>query len=144
LRTSGLGPNFLIEMIGVNPTGRIVMRDFGDTYALGDFFQASGRRDFLANWAQDNITFGQVNVSVGILHGNTMPTWMRDEHYQFWGVEFYRVFELELSAITGIPRDQLVAPMSRNGFYFHKYYSTGSAGWADYFRSLKPASGAAR
>jgi len=130
--------NFLIEMIGVNPTGRIVMRDFGDTYALADFFQASGRRKFLENWAQDNITYGELKVSVGILHGNTMPTWMTEPVYSAWGRDFYNVFEREFAAITGIPREQVTSQMSQNGRYFSKRYSTDTSGWSRYLRALSP------
>ena len=120
------------------------MRDFGDTYALADFFQASGRRDFLQNWAQDNITHGQLTVSVGILHGNTMPTWMTESIYSSWGRDFYNVFEREFAAITGIPREQVTAQISQNGRYFNKRYSTGTSGWERYLRGLSPSTGAVR
>jgi hypothetical protein len=129
--------NFLIEMVGVNPTGRILMRDFGDTYALAGHFKASGRADFLKRWETDNITTN-FDVSVGVTHGNTPPRWLNETTYKKWGRDFYATFEDEFSSLTGIPAAELQATRARrNGAYFSKEYDTSTAAWKSYFEKLR-------
>jgi hypothetical protein len=131
--------NFLIEMVGVNPTGRIVMRDFGDTYAMKDFFKAMGMDEFLRGWEGHNIIRGRLHVGVGVLHGNEMPSWISNSVYNRWGQSFYQTFEAEFSALTRIPVSSLNSgsPFSRSGRYFSRDYSTSQAGWREYFERLR-------
>ncbi len=129
--------NFLIELDqNMKPTGRIVIRDFGDSYALKEWFVAKGKTDFLANWEDDNILSGNLHVSIGILHGNTFPTWMNDTQYNVWGNDFYGAFEDEYSSETGIPKKQLAEELSRSGRYFSKDYPDYTPGWKRFLRSL--------
>ena len=54
--------NFLVELDkNFKPTGRIVVRDFGDSYAMEEWFQALGQLDFLKRWEQDNIVRGEAS-----------------------------------------------------------------------------------
>lgn len=130
--------NFLIEMVGVVPTGRIVLRDFGDSYVLSDFFSAAERRDFVRLWPEDNVTNGSLHVSIGTLHGNEMPPWINAQTYRKWGREFYQVFESEFAAQTGIAEWELrKAEFTQKGRYFNKSYSTRTPGWRKFLKGLK-------
>ncbi len=129
--------NFLIEMVGINPTGRIVLRDFGDTYAMAEFFEATGNTSFLKRWDNGNIMRKSLEASIGILHGNKMPSWMSNASYKDWGVDFYHAFEAEFAVQTGVPQSLLnETAMTRNGYYFSKSYSTKHPRWKAFFERL--------
>jgi len=129
--------NFLIELdSNMKPTGRIVIRDFGDTYALKEWFVAKGLTKFLANWDADNVLAGDMDVAIGILHGNRFPDWMNDAEYKHWGNDFFAAFESEYSKDTGVPRSELQQPMVQNGLYFAKDYSDKGPGWKTFFKRL--------
>jgi hypothetical protein len=129
--------NFLIELDqDMRPTGKIVIRDFGDSYALKEWFVAKGKMDFLANWESDNIVAGKLRVSIGILHGNSFPSWIDDVQYNVWGGDFYAAFEDEYSRDTGISKKQLSQELERSGRYFRKVYPDNTSGWKRFLRSL--------
>jgi hypothetical protein len=129
--------NFLVELDSkMKPTGKIVFRDFGDTYAFAPFFQKSNEGDFLKKWESDNV-LKQLDVGIGIIHGNTPPSWLSDDQYNAWGTDFYKQFEAEYSRISGVPLSDLQATLSRNGDYFGKDYTAkADKGWNDYFATL--------
>ncbi|MEK2689132.1 hypothetical protein [Bdellovibrio sp. GT3] len=94
--------NFLVELDAkMRPTGKIVLRDYGDTYLTQDFFDKVGRTDITKAWEQSNLKKGYASVSVGILHGNEPPTWMSIETYNQWGKDFFAEFEREIKIQTG-------------------------------------------
>jgi hypothetical protein len=115
--------NFLVELDEKSrPTGKIVLRDYGDTYLTQDFFERVGRVDITRAWEQSNLVRGAVSVSVGILHGNTAPSWLPEVVYNQWGIDFFKEFEKEFARETGV---QLVnnSKPGANGMYRNKGYS---------------------
>ncbi|MFS4461139.1 hypothetical protein [Bdellovibrio sp. HCB2-146] len=124
--------NFLVELDSKNkPTGKIVLRDFGDTYLNKEFFQAVGRNDILTAWEQSNIKQGYIPAAVGILHGNKAPSWMEmnatydiptKDSYNQWGKEFFFEFGQEIEKQTGV---KLTASAPRrSGNYVQSALST--------------------
>lgn len=125
--------NFLVELDNKNrPTGKIVLRDFGDTYLSKEYFEAAGRTDILTAWEQSNIKSTYTPMAVGILHGNTPPTWLdaktnyfSKKSYDQWGREFFTEFEKEFTKQTGVkltPYND--TGVRRNGNYFQNPYKT--------------------
>ncbi|WP_413290319.1 hypothetical protein [Bdellovibrio sp. HCB337] len=127
--------NFLVELDAKNrPTGKIVLRDYGDTYLSTEFFTAAKRTDILKKWEQDNIKVGEMKVAVGILHGNKAPTWMemqkdttKNSSYDQWGRDFFAEFEKEFARQTGVNLGALQDKPERAGNYIRQYYSTTDA-----------------
>lgn len=122
--------NFLVELDAKNrPTGKIVLRDFGDTYLSNEFFEAVKRTDITKAWEQSNLLKGYMSVSVGILHGNTAPSWMdidakkvTKNNYNGWGLDFFKEFEKEFARQTGVQLNSSKPHVSRNGLYLNKGY----------------------
>lgn len=129
--------NFLVELDGnLKPTGKIIIRDFGDSYATQDFFAAKGRMDFIAKWEADNVIKGEIPMAIGVLHGNEMPSWIDNEEYMKWGREFFEEYEQELARLTGVPRAELKEQLYVSGRYFSKSYSAKSPAWNAYLKGL--------
>ncbi|UYL08619.1 hypothetical protein B9G69_016370 [Bdellovibrio sp. SKB1291214] len=106
--------NFLVELDEkMRPTGKIVLRDYGDTYLNEEFFEKVKRTDILKAWEQSNLLKGFTQVGVGILHGNTAPSWMPLETYNKWGVDFFQEFEKEFKIQTGVEFVNKNAPSYR-------------------------------
>jgi hypothetical protein len=129
--------NFLIEMIGIKPTGRIVIRDFGDCYVLEDYLKAVGREDLLQLWPKDHVNEGVLVSEIALLNGNEMPRWMGEVTYERWAADFYAAFEAELAARTGVPLEPLARmPLHRhrNSPFFEKSYRVGDEPWRRFFR----------
>lgn len=110
--------NFMVELDERNkPTGKIVLRDFGDSYLYEKFFKAIKRMDLINIWEQGNILRNDVGMTVGTLHGNTPPTWIdfvndskSTRSYDQWGRDFFAEFEAEVKRQTGIdiqPRSEI-------------------------------------
>lgn len=124
--------NFLVELDEKNrPTGKIVLRDFGDTYVSADFFKAVGRADIVEKWEQDNLLNGRMSVAVGILHGNEAPAWIDTmfnskiaNSYNNWGSDFFKEFEAEFQRQTGVDISANNKTKEyRSGYYISKSYS---------------------
>jgi len=132
--------NFLIELdANKRPTGRIVIRDFGDTYAFQEYFEALGYERFLKLWERENIVKGKLQISIGLLHGNTPPSWLPLSKYNQWGKDFYATFEREFSRITGISAEtmnRVFLSVPQTHSYFNKSYPIG-ADAAPHFASMK-------
>lgn len=128
--------NFLVELDkNWKPTGRIVFRDFVDGYAQDDFLKAADQSAFLKTWDPDNISRGDLNAAVGIMHGNEYPSWLNDKTYKKWGSDFYAAYEAEFSKLTGISTAELKkTELTQSGRYFGKYYDVGSAAWKKYLK----------
>lgn len=115
--------NFLVELDEKSrPTGKIVLRDYGDTYLTQEFFDKVGRTDITQAWEQSNLIRGATSVGVGILHGNTAPSWLPETVYNQWGVDFFKEFEKEFHRETGVQLVNNSKPAAR-GMYRNKGYS---------------------
>lgn len=123
--------NFLVELTAdYKPTGRIVLRDFGDTYLSTEFFEAFKRTDILSKWEQGNVKKKSIFIGVGILHGNLAPSWIstvsNDESkasYDQWGRDFFAEFNKEFKRQTGRKLTALLQNPLRSGLYFDQKYS---------------------
>lgn len=128
--------NFLVELDkNMKPTGKIVLRDFGDMYVQTDLLRALNRPEFIAKWEQGNLHTGKLDVAVGIMHGNTPPSWLSDSEYRGWGVDFFKAFEAKFSSLTGVPVEELAGEqMAEQGSfsYFSKNYRTKTVAWNKY------------
>lgn len=111
--------NFLVELDERNrPTGKIVLRDFGDSYLYEMFFKAIKRMDLIEIWEKGNILRGEAGMTVGTLHGNKPPAWIdfvndqkSAQSYDQWGRDFFAEFEAEVKRQTGIdiqPRSDIL------------------------------------
>lgn len=126
--------NFLVELDANNkPTGKIVLRDFGDTYLISDFFEAIKRTDILKVWDQHNLRRGYIPMQVGILHGNKAPNWIDMvgngvNSYNKWGVEFFKEYEKEFLRQTGVnlKLSDPVTQVSRKDAYIQSPYKLTS------------------
>lgn len=118
--------NFMVELDAeYKPTGKIVMRDFGDTYLSKEYFAAAKRPDIPVKWEVDNVKEKYLPVSVGILHGNKSPSWMdmandlnANRSYDQWGRDFYTAFANEFEKQSGV-RVQM-SGMRRSDAYMSK------------------------
>lgn len=127
--------NFLVELDEKNkPTGKIVLRDFGDTYLTEDFFKAVKRTDISKGWEQSNLKKGVIPMGVGILHGNTPPSWIDTRNntqlvnsYDQWGREFYAEYEKEFKRQTGVTLKAASVEPKRGGMYMQKLYDVTDA-----------------
>jgi hypothetical protein len=132
--------NFLIELDqNFRPTGRIVFRDLGDLYANSEFFKAIGNEEFLKRWEAGNVLKGFIPIGQGVLHGNEKPSWISEAQYNAYGKTYFLELEKEISRLTGIPIEQLLAdgPYRRNGNYFTKSYVLDKPGWKLYLKHMK-------
>jgi hypothetical protein len=136
--------NFLVELDPkMKPTGRIVLRDLGDTYLLADFANNTKYKYLLPLWEDGNVKNGRLQSAVGLLHGNKPPVWMSAGEYESYGKNFYTAFEKKFSEMSNIPATELaqtrmnVTPFS----YVSKTYPTTSATWKNYLKYANCLSG---
>ncbi len=136
--------NFLVELDkNKKPTGKIVFRDYGDTYLSEDFFTAIGRPDIPQRWELQNVLKDRFSISVGILHGNKAPSWINPlqdleskESYNQWGRDFYSEFSSEFSNQTGV---SLTSPSThlRAGMYFQKRFDLNDKNGLEFMELVK-------
>lgn len=140
--------NFLVELDNnFKPTGKIVFRDLGDSYAAQEVIEALGQTKLLKIWERGNMLKGRIMIAQGVLHGNSKPSWISEKQYNAYGTAFFIEFEKELSRVTAVPLQQLFAdgPFSRSGDYFSKDYSFGGkSGWIDYLSTIGKTHGLVR
>lgn len=130
--------NFLIELdSNYRPTGKIVIRDFGDSYLCKDIVVAKGFPEIPANWTPKYVKEGVVKITVGIMHGNTYPVWLSDEKYEQWGEEFFTEYQKEFSRLTGIPKIALKANNGPNGAYFSGRYKIQGEHWETFITQIE-------
>ncbi len=136
--------NFLVELDkNMKPTGRIVLRDLGDTYLLADFANNTKYKHLLPLWEDGNVHVGKVQSAVGLLHGNKPPEWMNANDYERYAKNFYTAFEKKFSEMSNIPVAELrqtemyVSPFS----YVGKTYPTTSQSWKNYLKFANCLSG---
>lgn len=127
--------NFLVELDkDMKPTGRIVLRDFGDSYLLEGFFKQTKYAHLLNIWEEGNV-LKQAHISVGLLHGNKAPSWMSKKNYERYAINYFHEFEKKYSEITAIPADYLSkTALSGHTFsYYQKSYNTNNENWKKLF-----------
>lgn len=129
--------NFLVELDReMKPTGRIVLRDLGDSYVLDDFVKNTKFAWITKNWEEGKVQTGKINTGLGLLHGNTPPKWLTALEYKEYHWEFYRTFEKHFSEITGIPTSELIKGESKDILfsYTRKAYNTTTPGWKNFLQ----------
>jgi hypothetical protein len=100
--------NFMIELDAqLRPTGKIVLRDFGDSYLFEQFIEKTQYQDLIPLWDTNNITKNHLDVSVALMNGNVLPSWLSLDEYFDWGDEFFEEFEESFSKFAGIPKSSL-------------------------------------
>jgi len=123
--------NFLVELTAdYKPTGKIVLRDFGDTYLSTEFFEAFKRTDILSKWDQGNVKKNAMSIRVGILHGNKPPSWIStvsddksNASYDQWGRDFFAEFNKEFKRQTGRKLTARLKTHMRGGLCVEQKYS---------------------
>lgn len=136
--------NFMIEFDeNLKPTGKVVLRDFGDAYLSKDFISQTARKDILDIWEADNVVKGRFPTAVGLLHGNRAPSWLSPEDYKSYSDEFYKVYEKRFSDLTGISESTLQSTrMSHNTYsYSSKSYPVNNDEWKRLFKYSNCMSG---
>ena len=138
--------NFLIELDSqYRPTGKIVLRDFGDAYLHREFIKNTDYAHLLDIWEQKNILSKRFQVSVGLLHGNSPPDWLTPNDYNRWAKDFFNIYESKFSEITAISLNQLkqnTLYQSANEFsYYSKSYPTTSTHWKRFIEYANCLSG---
>jgi hypothetical protein len=136
--------NFLIELDkNMKPTGRVVLRDLGDSYILTDFAEKTKFSKIATIWDQDNVLWGHTISKVGLLHGNTPPSWLSKTRYREYGKNFFNAFEQRFSELSGIPVSELSRePMDISDYsYIEKNYKTTSSSWKKFFMNANCMNG---
>lgn len=129
--------NFLVELDrDMKPTGRIVLRDLGDSYILEDFIKNTQFSWVIKDWDPNFIQQGKITTGVGLLHGNNPPSWMNGMDYKEFQWGFYRNFEKHFAEITGVPSNDLLRTESKEILwsYARKTYATTSPQWKKFIQ----------
>lgn len=118
--------NFLVELDHeMRPTGKIIFRDTGDVYVSSKYTQALGS-DLAKHWPSDNVRPDLSNV-VGIMHGNTKPSWLTEDIYKQWAVDFYKEFDSHFSRMTGMSEKSIIAHSRSFGTVIDKQHNVGKS-----------------
>ncbi len=101
---SAHGQQFAIEIDKNLKPGRIVLRDFNDSFALVPFFskRMKRNRNFLDKWL-NHYKKKNLEVRFGAFKGSGAPAWMSPDDMRRAKDLFFREFEKTYSKITGIP-----------------------------------------
>lgn len=131
--------NFMVELDkNLKPTGRIVLRDFGDAYVIQAIVEQTTHADLIDIWDADHVVkTGKATQYIGILHGNTAPGWLSADNYIGWTDSFFENYDRRFSQLTNI--DEAVfnqIPVSKNysGFsgYANKVMDLTKPDYAEY------------
>ncbi len=129
--------NFLVELDkDMKPTGRIVLRDLGDTFLLEDFVKNTKFAWLAERWNPKYLQQGKITTGIGLLHGNNPPSWMTGTEYKEYQWGFYKTFESRFAEITGIPYNELLKTDSRERVwsYAQKTYKADSPSWKKFIQ----------
>jgi hypothetical protein len=138
------GQNFMVELDkNEKPTGRVILKDLGDSYLLKEYFEAVGRTDITNSFYQENVLSRYVPVAIGLLHGNSAPSWLSLSTYGAWGQDFFKEFNLTVSQLTNIPVEQLIKDVRINTttFGYHQGHLAISVGLRKFLDELKASKG---
>ncbi len=139
--------NFMVELDSeMKPTGRIVLKDLGDSYLLEDFVKNTNFAWIMKDWEDGKVVKGQINTAIGFLHGNEGSSWLRGLEYKEYGWNFFRYFEKKFSALTGIPQSELIKTDSKDVLYSYtrKIYPTTSEAWKKFAQYANCMNGEAK
>lgn len=101
---SGHGQNFLLELDqDKQVTGKFIFKDFADAYVSADYYKDSYSYRFMRDFTADNVKKNYFEVSVGLLHGNVVPSWIDEDDYLKLNRILFDHFGEEFSKITTIP-----------------------------------------
>lgn len=138
--------NFLVELDAqMRPTGKIVLRDFGDAYLLENYFKAIGRPEITRAWEQANVMQDKLKVSVGVLQGNQEPAWLKlandsasNSSYYQWGRDFHATFKAEFAKQTGINLQATAVQVSeKNPKYIGRFFQFNTVSGMEYLNLVK-------
>lgn len=129
----------------MRPTGRIVLRDPGDSFLFRSFFEKTGQTGLLKQWVPDYIK-PNLHVSIGLLRGTPPPSWLDSftpsivpNNYRDYFSTFMHAFESEYSADTGIPLSELNgrrAARTPLNMYGLTYEALDTPAWRAYFKGV--------
>ena len=130
--------NFLIELDDkMKPTGKIILRDFGDAYVGEEKLNSLGLPHFTKKWEKNNVLSGrEIQATVGIMHGNSNPSWLSPEQYSQWGNDYYKEYDKVFSELTGIPEVELRKFKAMpSGLYFRRSIKLSENLWTKYLNA---------
>ena len=115
-------------------TGRIIMRDPGDTFLYVPYFKNLGKRgrDLLKQW-DPHFVSNNIVVAADMFHGTRIPRWINFgpdffKGFRKWGENFFSAFEAEFENNTGL---KLSAPLQSRQEQFAKVYGEPGS-WATF------------
>lgn len=129
--------NFLVELDEkMKPTGRIVLRDFGDAYVVSQKLIAMGKENFVKSWEQSNIKSGNtIPANVGIMHGNDFASWISEKQYREWGQDFVSTYREEFASLLGMKVEDLgLANSQYMGRYLMHKLELPDEAWQNYLK----------
>ncbi|MBC7538394.1 MAG: hypothetical protein H7281_06210 [Bacteriovorax sp.] len=139
--------NFLVELDrDMKPTGKIVLRDLGDSYLLDDFVKNTKFAAMTKNWEEGKVLTGKMITSIGLLHGNSPPSWLTAMEYKEYGWNFYIEFEKRFSKISNIPVHELTMTNMKQLLFDYsiKSYNTTTDSWQKFLHFANCMNGEAK
>lgn len=130
--------NFLVELDEKNkPTGRIVLRDLGDSNLVSEIVEAHGRKDLVKTWAPSSVRRASFKAHIGIFHGTPLPGWMDEADFTAWGKDFFEEYNREYSRVTGIPVESLPTYIDSSNRYLLTYFDNKGDYWEKHLNNLR-------
>jgi len=130
--------NFLVELDENNrPTGRIVLRDLGDSNLVGDVFEAHGKENIVKAWDASAVRKRSFKSHIGIFHGTPLPGWMDEGDFTQWGKDFFAEYNKEYARITGLSMESLPTYIEVNGRYLASHYDLKGEEWEKYLNNIR-------
>lgn len=140
------GQNFLIELDErMHPTGKIVFRDFQDSFANAGFWRHARRPELLKAWTQTYAT-DRVESFFGPIYSNSsdfsrLPEWLSVADYQEWVSAYHASFESRFAELTGVPVETLnqvfQKPVSGLGYNLKRYPKEVLGAWYEKAEALQ-------
>ncbi len=132
------GQNVLLEMQrterGLQPTGRVVLRDVADVFIASEIFAAAFQMDAksfakLHPEVADQVVQRKMPVSMTFLGTNgaarNAPDWLSARDYAEWGRAFFAAFEEQLGIKTRVGINDLQRQKIESHVNLQTGYSTG-------------------
>lgn len=131
---------FLIELKDNKPTGKIVFRDYNDTYALDRFPHPKEMKDiWLKKYKHEDlqIRFGLLKAIKDAQRKD--EGWISLKSRKTWAKAFFKTYEEHYALITGIKQDiqnQHIFEQGGSGTYALKSYFIESPLWKYYYSTI--------
>jgi hypothetical protein len=131
LPIAGHSQNFLVELDqNLRPTGRIAVRDIGDSVIWPAYFNALGRDDVPKSWSKNFWMKKSAFLTVGLIAMTANPGWLKridkrpgdPNYYHTWGQDFFDAFDDEFHKQTGLRMTRNAEPMKRQEDLFRIGY----------------------